>query len=71
MQLILIRTLNLKNLKRKTYQARIYRINCDCFRVPSKGIKGRAPSGNVMDFFIPRVPFLEFLSNSEISDRFP
>ena len=24
-----------------------------------------------MDFFIPQDPFLEFLSNSEISDRFP
>ena len=46
------------------------RINGDRFpkqRVPSRW----APLRNVLDFFFPKVPFLEFLSNSQKSDRFP
>ena len=42
-------------------------------RVSSKGVSDRAPLRNVVDFFIPKVPFWGFLvvSNSKKSDRFP
>ena len=48
------------------------RVNGDGFmkqRVPSRGVQGHAPLGNVLDFFfIPTVPFPGLLINSEKSE---